>query len=140
MRISSIALLAALTLSGCAVTSDELRQDPAGTFSFDVDRDYLRVYRALLARTRHCYINAYGTVFGDIYPEKRAGEIAVTIFTIGGEQRTLLLVDVGAGSENQTKVKVTYLHSAARRLEPVFEGWASERNFQCYSAAPAEGA
>lgn len=124
-----------LCVAGCAVTSDELRKDPGRVLTFTIDRDYQRVYRALLVRARHCNTSAYGAVFGDIFPEKRQGEIAITLFTMGGEQRTVVLMDIESFNGDQTRVKATLLHKAALLdYESQYLAWANELNYQCFPA------
>lgn len=99
----------ALALSACApMTAREIREQSAPE-SFVIQKNYQATYRLLLEEMRRCFqfgtLGATYIVQGDLYPDIRKGELAVTV--VGGlGSMSLLLVDVVESEPNAARIDV----------------------------------
>ncbi len=122
-------------ISGCASTTPrQLRESPAGVYSFKVNADYKTVYEKALLHARSCY--ALGTtdntfiVRGNESPENRKSSISIARVRALYKE-TLFTIDVAQVDEVSTEVNVYYAQLRYKTAAMTVEKWIKQDSNEC---------
>ena len=122
-------------ISGCASTTPrQLRENPAGVYSFKVSADYKTVYEKALLHAQSCY--ALGTtdntfiVRGNESPENRKSSISIARVRALYKE-TLFTIDVAQLDEVSTEVNVYYAQLRYKTAAMTVEEWIKQDSNEC---------
>jgi hypothetical protein len=126
----------AILLAGCGPNNAAAlrHKGPTRQFEFQVEKNYLVVYRRLLEQARACLqdnlITAQIVAQGDLFPETKSGTVTVAMHAAYGID-TYEVFDVAAVDEDTSKVTAHYwlgnVDHAGRRLK----AWVIDNATSC---------
>jgi len=119
---------AAAFLSACApATVEGLRQEHAAHRTFEIDRNYQTVYRAILDQTRKCFAGGR-VVEGDLYTDRKSGHVALVMF---GDREVLMAADIVAQGDGRSKVDVYAAPRSWAWIAGRVEEWVRDGSTDC---------
>jgi len=124
-----------LLVSGCAsTTGGQLRENPAGVYSFKVSADYKTVYEKALLHAQSCYaLSATDNTFivrGNESPENRKSSISIARVRALYKE-TLFTIDVAQLDEASTEVNVYYAQLRYKTAAMTVEKWIKQDSNEC---------
>lgn len=134
-----LSVLFVVLISGCAARSlEDLRQEPAASLDFDVEKPYQQVYSTVLQQARQCYmakrLRHQLTVSDKRDNATKTGFITVKYLYDATGESYFLLVDVTAMNENRTHVKVSYAPSLKDDDAAAVQSWLTTDSKECKRA------
>ncbi len=132
-RVLAVCLI--LFVSGCGVTTArQLRENPAGIYSFKVNADYKTVYEKVLLHARSCYeLAATGNNFvveGKAFPETRKSSISIVRFRAVARE-TVFTIDSAQLDDATTEVNVYYAQLRYKTAAMTVEEWIKGDSNEC---------
>lgn len=129
-----LAVCLILFVSGCATTARQLRENPAGVYSFKVSADYKTVYEKALLHARSCYeLAATGNTFvvqGDAFPGTRKASISIARLRAIARD-TVMTIDTSQLDDTNTEVNVYYEQSRYKTAAMTVEEWIKQDSNEC---------
>ena len=125
VKLVVMGLLLISFLGGCRTISDT-RENPGGTFYFEMDESYEDVYRMILDHAVTCYTpaQAYGNIYAD---SKRA---TINIGPVGAD----LIIDIVRLDDGRSSIETIYdgYRLGNKSQAQGVEKWAKEDSEICH--------
>ena len=124
-----------LVVTGCAPTSQALRENPKNSYEFLAEENYQSVYRKILPVARKCYqgglITAQMVVQDELYHDIKSGSVSVALHGAFGVE-TYLTIDVLGLNNSRTKISVFTSRNWKAVGDAVIE-WVEDGSTKCSS-------
>lgn len=129
-----LSIFVALSVVACApATIEELRNDHASSYTFEIDENYQSVYRKVLSTARKCYqtgmIGGQMVVQGDLYHDIRTGNVTVALHGFGVD--THMTIDISALDDERTKIVVFNAFSTWDSAARAVREWVEHNSTEC---------
>jgi len=133
-KILFIIGLMSLVSSCASITGKQLREDPAGVYSFKVNGNYKTAYDKALLHARSCYeLKAAGNTFvvkGSESPENRKSSLSIARVRALSDE-TVFIVDIAQTDDANTEVKVYYAQLRYKTAAMTVEDWINKDSNAC---------
>ncbi len=134
----ALGMLIFFLLFGCApATVQGLRENPAGSITFEAPENYQSVYRKIMTPARDCWqqgaslLTADMDVHGELYSDIRKGSISITARGGAGAQ-TYMAIDIVALADNKTRITTYYALRGSLLRAKAVEEWVKNNSTACH--------
>jgi len=120
------------------ISKKVLREKPAYSVKFEVNKQYQRIFQSLLDQTRACYLHKplkhQITVVGKRNNADKTANIVVEHVYAMANHDAYLMIDFKSLDEGRTEVEVYTSDSQANKEVDGIKSWATSSDTQCYAS------
>ncbi len=133
LRVKAFSLCIIVSLTACSppMTVNYLRDNPAGKFEFNADKDYQDVFTTILAQSRQCYLTGkllshQMAIRGHQNKKDKTGNVTVSLLYGATSTETHYTVDIIALSEHQSRIVTYYAKASTAPEAEMIKTWVTD--------------